>query len=119
MLMVIFFVLASTLIALGITLYLNHKAKQYKVKCFLDSKKQANFSVVHELLGGVGKSTQRENRDKFEDAGIYNRELLRYYTPIKLSLFVLCTFAILLFLHETIEMLISFTGAIIMVIVAP
>ncbi|CAM2793414.1 type II secretion system F family protein [Vibrio rarus] len=119
MLIILFFLLASGLIALGITCYLNHKAKQHKIKVFLAGKKQSNFSFFHELLGGMGKGTQRDIRDKFEDAGIYNRELLRYYTPIKFSLLALSVISILLFLHEPKEMLMGFMGAIVVVIVVP
>ena len=119
MILIVFFLLVSALIAYGITYYLDYKAKQHKIKSFLDGKKQINFSFFHEVLGGMGKGKQREIRDKFEDAGIYNRELLRYYTPVKLGLLVLAIFAILLLVHETNDMLISFMVAIVFVIVVP
>ncbi|GAD78890.1 type II secretion system F family protein [Vibrio ezurae] len=119
MIIAVFFLIASAMIAYGITYYLEQKAKQYKIKSFLEGKMQINFSFFHEILGAFGKGQQREIRDKFEDAGIYNRELLRYYTPIKLGLLALSVIGILLFVHETKEMMLSFMAAIITVIVIP
>ncbi|MPW35380.1 type II secretion system F family protein [Vibrio sp. B1Z05] len=119
MIIVVFFLLVSAMIAYGITYYLEQKAKQHRIKIFLDGKRQINFNFFHEVLGGFGKGQQREIRDKFEDAGIYNRELLRYYTPIKLGLLALSIIAILFFVHETKEMMLSFMAAIVTVIVIP
>ncbi|GEA49592.1 biotin synthase [Vibrio inusitatus NBRC 102082] len=119
MMIAAFFISVSALIALGITRYLDHKATQHRIKSFLDGKKQANFSIVHDFLGGMGKGTQREIRNKFEDAGIYNKDLLRYYQPLKFALLAIATIGILLFVHETSDMLISFMGAIVGVIIVP
>ncbi|PMM26427.1 type II secretion system F family protein [Vibrio breoganii] len=119
MIIMTFFLLVSALIAFGITRYLDHKATQHRIKRFLEKKKQANFSVFHDLLGGMGKGTQREIRNKFEDAGIYNKDLLRYYQPLKFALLAVAVICILLFVYETNDMLISFLAAIIGVIIVP
>ncbi|MEZ9833061.1 biotin synthase [Vibrio breoganii] len=119
MMIIAFFILVSALIALGVTRYLDHKATQHRIKSFLEGKKQANFSIFHEFLGGMGKGTQREIRNKFEDAGIYNKDLLRYYQPLKFGLLAVAVICILLFVHETNDMLISFLAAIVGVIIVP
>ncbi|MEZ9666855.1 type II secretion system F family protein [Vibrio breoganii] len=119
MMIIAFFILISALIAFGITRYLDHKATKHHIKSFLDGKKQANFSILHEFLGGMGRGKQREIRNKFEDAGIYNKDLLRYYQPIKFCLLAIASICILLFVHETNDMLVSFMVAIIGVIIVP
>ncbi|WP_261815595.1 type II secretion system F family protein [Vibrio gallicus] len=119
MMIIVFFLLVSALIAYGITRYLDHKAKQLKIKSFLENKKQLNFSFFHEILGGMGRGTQRDIRDKFEDAGIYNRELLRYYSPVKAVLLAISIISIVLFVHDTKEMVIGFMMAVVGVIIVP
>ncbi|WP_261822694.1 type II secretion system F family protein [Vibrio neonatus] len=119
MIVITFFILISAIIAYGITRYLEYKANKYKVKTFLDDRKHINFSLFHEIIGSFGRIKQREMRDKFEDAGIYNRELLRYYTPIKIGLLILSSICILLFVYETKSMLISVMIAIVTVIIIP
>ncbi|MEZ9927756.1 type II secretion system F family protein [Vibrio breoganii] len=119
MMIIVFFILLSGLIALVITRYLDYKATQHRIKVFLEEKKQANFSILHEFLGGMGKGTQKEIRNKFEDAGIYNKDLLRYYQPIKFSSLAIASISILLFVQETNNILISFMVAIVGVIIAP
>ncbi|GAM61487.1 type II/IV secretion system protein tadC [Vibrio ishigakensis] len=119
MILIAFFVVLSAMISYAITKYLDYKAKQFKIKAFLEDKKQINFSLFHEILGGLGTGTQREIRDKFEDAGIYNREMLRYYNPIKfVSLFLLISLT-LLFVDDSNNKIIALLLSVISVIILP
>lgn len=111
--------MVTAVIAFCITKYLDYKSKQYRIQRLLEGKKQINFSFFHDVLGGVGRGTQREIRDKFEDAGIYNRELLRYYTPMKALLLLVSSISIVMFVHNTNNMLISFMLSLVLVIIVP
>ncbi|GAM58825.1 type II/IV secretion system protein tadC [Vibrio ishigakensis] len=113
------FLMVTAVIAFCITKYLDYKSKQYRIQRLLEGKKQINFSFFHDVLGGVGRGTQREIRDKFEDAGIYNRELLRYYTPMKALLLLVSSISIVMFVHNTNNMLISFMLSLVLVIIVP
>lgn len=119
MMIVAFFLIVSAVLAYMLTRYYDNKAKQMKIKSFLEDKKHINISFLHDFLGGFGTKTQREIRDKFEDAGIYNREMLRYYTPIKMIVLFFFSIGILLFVHDTNNMLLSFLFSIVAVIVLP
>ncbi|UJF17514.1 type II secretion system F family protein [Vibrio sp. SS-MA-C1-2] len=88
--------LVALLISLAVTHYLTIKTRKLNASRFLDHKVKINLNWFHEFLGGLGKNQQRELKSKFEDAGIYNAALSRYFAPVKYT--ILFAFLLLCYL---------------------
>ncbi|MGR5299063.1 type II secretion system F family protein [Vibrio mediterranei] len=116
----LFFILLAALLSFALTQYLASKARRFKIKNYLESNsRQSRFNFIHELLGGIGLKTQREIRNKFEEAGIYNRDSLRYYNPLKISVLIVIIVFILLLVTEPQNRIIGSIIAVVAVIVIP
>jgi tight adherence protein C len=88
--------LITAILALGVTHLLALKARELKIKQFLDKKNAINFNWVHEFVGSFGQDQQRELKNKFAEAGIYNSALARYFAPIKYASLLLIIIGVLL-----------------------
>ncbi|GEA60673.1 type II secretion system F family protein [Vibrio comitans] len=109
----------AVLMSMLVTKVLENKTRKIKINGYIGNRRNLNFGFVHETLGGFGKSTQKDIRNKFEDAGIYNNEMLRYYTPVKICSFIVLSLMVLLYVEVSMQMLLIFMAIIVIIIVLP
>ncbi|PSW18339.1 type II secretion system F family protein [Photobacterium sanctipauli] len=80
--------LLSFVAATLITQKLSQKLHKNNVQSFLDENRATNLQKFNQFVSQFGKGKQQEMEQKFVDAGIYNKQLAKYYVPAKLILLV-------------------------------
>lgn len=89
------------------------------IEIYLESPKTSSYVKVNRFLVRFGKGHQKELENKLIDAGIYNKELAKYFFPFKfllLAVVVVCAFVIPM---EGNQRLITIVLGLIAIIVGP